>query len=105
VGVRYTQAWIEGRGAVPLYNLMEDAATAEICRTQLWQWIRLGADLDDGRTITSELFVGLLTDEMADLRRDFPSPRLEDAAHLFTRMVLADDLEEFLTLPAYELIA
>jgi len=104
VGVRYTQAWIEGRGAVPLYNLMEDAATAEICRTQLWQWIKLAAELDDGRVITSELFVGLLTQEMAGLRRDFPSPRLEDAAHLFSRMVLADTLEEFLTLPAYELI-
>lgn len=105
VGVRYTQAWIEGRGAVPLYNLMEDAATAEICRTQLWQWIKLGAALDDGRVITSELFVSLLTDEMASLRRDFPSPRLEDAAHLFSRMVLADTLEEFLTLPAYDLLA
>jgi malate synthase len=105
VGVRYTQAWIEGRGAVPLYNLMEDAATAEICRTQLWQWIRLGADLADGRQMTSQLFVSLLTEEMADLRRDFPSPRLEDAALLFSRMVLSDTLEEFLTLPAYELIA
>lgn len=105
VGVRYTQAWIEGRGAVPLYNLMEDAATAEICRTQLWQWIRLGADLADGRQMSSQLFVGLLTEEMADLRRDFPSPRLEDAALLFSRMVLSDTLEEFLTLPAYELIA
>ncbi|HWW26576.1 MAG TPA: malate synthase A [Caulobacter sp.] len=105
VGVRYTQAWIEGRGAVPLYNLMEDAATAEICRTQLWQWIRLGADLADGRQMSSQLFVSLLTEELGDLRRDFPSPRLEDAALLFSRMVLSDTLEEFLTLPAYELIA
>jgi malate synthase len=104
VGVRYTQAWIEGRGAVPLYNLMEDAATAEICRTQLWQWIRLGASLEDGREMSSTLFVGFLTEEMAGLRRDFPSARLEDAAQLFSRMVLADALEEFLTLPAYELI-
>jgi malate synthase len=104
VGVRYTQAWIEGRGAVPLYNLMEDAATAEICRTQLWQWIRLNAGLADGREMTSQLFVSLLTEEMAELRRDFPSPRLEDAALLFSRMVLSDTLEEFLTLPAYELI-
>jgi len=104
VGVRYTQAWLEGRGAVPLYNLMEDAATAEICRTQLWQWIRLGAALDDGRVLTSELFISLFTQEMADLRRDFASPRLETAAELFTRMVLSDSLEEFLTLPAYELI-
>jgi malate synthase len=104
VGVRYTQAWIEGRGAVPLYNLMEDAATAEICRTQLWQWIRLGASLDDGREMSSEFFISLLTEEMAGLRRDFASPRLEDAALLFSRMVLSETLEEFLTLPAYELI-
>jgi malate synthase len=60
----------------------------------------LGAELDDGRPMTSELFVGLLTEEMADLRRDFASPRLEEAALLFSRMVLADALEEFLTLPA-----
>lgn len=104
VGVRYTQAWLEGRGAVPLYNLMEDAATAEICRTQLWQWVRLGAELDDGRVLSPELFVSLFTQEMTELRREFGSPRLEEAAHLFTRMVLSDTLEEFLTLPAYELI-
>jgi malate synthase len=104
VGIRYTQAWIEGRGAVPLYNLMEDAATAEICRTQLWQWVRQEAALDDGRDLTSQLFVSLLTEEMASLRRDFPSPRLEEAAQLFVQMVLSDTLEEFLTLPAYQLI-
>ncbi len=105
VGVRYTQAWLEGRGAVPLYNLMEDAATAEICRTQLWQWVRLAAELDDGRVLTSELFIGLFTQEMGDLRREHGSPKLEEAAHLFTRMVLEEGMEEFLTLPAYELIA
>jgi hypothetical protein len=64
----------------------------------------LGAELDDGRQMTSQLFVSLLTEEMADLRRDFASPRLEEAALLFSRMVLSDTLEEFLTLPAYELI-
>ncbi len=89
---------------MPLYNLMEDAATAEISRTQLWQWVRLGAALDDGRALSSELFVSLFTQEMADLRRDFGSSRLEDAAHIFTRMVLSDGLEEFLTIPAYELL-
>ncbi len=104
VGVRYTQAWIEGRGAVPLYNLMEDAATAEICRTQLWQWVKMAAPLDDGRPLTSDLLIGLFTNEMIDLRRDFPSPRLEEAAALFVGMVLAESLEEFLTLPAYRLI-
>ncbi|MBC7669711.1 MAG: malate synthase A [Gemmatimonadaceae bacterium] len=104
VGVRYTQAWIEGRGAVPLYNLMEDAATAEICRTQLWQWLRFGAALDDGRDLSSELFVSFFTQELTELRQHFPSDRLEDAAQLFSRMVLTEALDEFLTLPAYEMI-
>ena len=105
VGVRYTQAWLEGRGAVPLYNLMEDAATAEISRTQLWQWVRLRAALDDGRAVTPDLFSRLLDQEMAALRRDFFTDRLEDAAGLFADMVLSPHLVEFLTLPAYELIA
>ncbi|WP_426009972.1 malate synthase A [Caulobacter sp. DWR2-3-1b2] len=104
VGVRYTQAWIEGRGAVPLYNLMEDAATAEICRTQLWQWLRFNAALDDGRDLSSELFVSFFTQELTELRQHFPSDRLEDAAQLFSRMVLTEALDEFLTLPAYEMI-
>ena len=102
VGVRYTQAWLEGRGAVPLYNLMEDAATAEISRTQLWQWIKLGADLENGVRVTPALFKGMLEEEMIGLRRDFPSPRLEEASALFSQMALAEGLEEFLTLPAYE---
>jgi len=104
VGVRYTQAWMEGRGAVPLYNLMEDAATAEISRTQLWQWVRLGAKLDDGRTMDAPLFEALFEDEMAALRKQFPSPRLEEAGKLFHQMVLDPALVEFLTLPAYEVI-
>ena len=104
VGVRYTQAWLEGRGAVPLYNLMEDAATAEISRTQLWQWMHLKAALDDGRIVTPDLFLGMMDEEVAILRRDWPSERLEDAADLFAGMVCADDLVEFLTLPAYDLI-
>ena len=104
VGVRYTQAWIEGRGAVPLYNLMEDAATAEICRTQLWQWLRFNAALDDGRDLSSELFVSFFTQELTELRQHFPSDRLEDAAQLFSRMVLTEALDEFITLPAYEMI-
>lgn len=104
VGVRYTQAWLEGRGAVPLYNLMEDAATAEISRTQLWQWTRLGASLEDGRSMSEALFAALFEDEMDGLRRDFPSPRLEEASRLFRQLVLADRLEEFLTSPAYEVL-
>ena len=67
VGVQYIAAWLGGRGAVPLYNLMEDAATAEICRAQLWQWLRFEAPLDDGRALTRELFAALLDEEMAPL--------------------------------------
>ncbi len=104
VGIRYTQAWLEGRGAVPLYNLMEDAATAEISRTQLWQWVKLGASLDDGRIVSAGLFDALMRDEMAALNRDYFSDSLADAARLFAEMVLADELVEFLTLPAYDLV-
>ncbi len=104
VGVRYTQAWLEGRGAVPLYNLMEDAATAEISRSQLWQWTRLGAALEGGQTLDRALFDRLFDDELASLRRDYASPRLEEAATLFHGMVIAETLGEFLTSPAYAVL-
>jgi len=101
VGVQYIAAWLSGRGAVPLYNLMEDAATAEICRTQLWQWLKFAAPLDDGRTLTRPLFDALLAEEMAALPH---GERLDEAQSLFEALVLADDCAEFLTLPAYALI-
>ena len=99
VGIRYIAAWLSGRGAVPLYNLMEDAATAEICRTQLWQWLEYGAALDDGRTFIRDVFGTLVAEEMAALPAD---DRLPEARRLFVDLVLADDCAEFLTLPAYE---
>jgi malate synthase len=98
VGVQYIAAWLAGRGAVPLYNLMEDAATAEICRTQLWQWLRFAAPLDDGRTMSRELFDTILAEEMAALPA---SAALDEARSLFVDLVTADELEEFLTIPAY----
>jgi len=109
VGVQYIEAWLRGRGAVPLYNLMEDAATAEICRAQIWQWLRLGAELNDGRKVTPELFKSTLGDEMNKLRAAFTpavfeSGRFSEAIALFSDMSLAKDFEEFLTLPAYKLI-
>ena len=64
VGVQYIEAWLRGRGAVPLYNLMEDAATAEISRAQVWQWLHLKAKLDDGRVVTPDLFRDAVADEM-----------------------------------------
>jgi malate synthase len=98
VGVQYIAAWLGGRGAVPLYNLMEDAATAEICRTQLWQWLRFAAPLDDGRAMTRDLFDSILAEEMAALPA---SAALDEARKLFVDLVTADDLAEFLTIPAY----
>jgi malate synthase len=109
VGVQYIEAWLRGRGAVPLYNLMEDAATAEISRAQTWQWLNLGATLDDGRQVTPDLFKTALSDEMNKLRNAFTpavfeSGRFAEAIKLFSDMSLARDFEEFLTLPAYRLI-
>ena len=106
VGVQYIEAWLRGKGAVPLYNLMEDAATAEISRAQLWQWIKAGARLDDGRPVTADLFATLLDEEMTALR-DALSPKVYDAGRfaeaiaLFSDMTLSDNFAEFLTLPAY----
>jgi malate synthase len=101
VAVQYIATWLSGRGAVPLYNLMEDAATAEICRAQLWQWLRFEAPLDDGRPLTLDLFEDWLADELARLG---DLPNLQPAARLLHELVTADDFEEFLTLPAYELL-
>jgi malate synthase len=98
VGVQYLAAWLGGKGAVPLYNLMEDAATAEICRAQLWQWLKFEAPLDDGRALTRDLFDALFDDEVGLLAE---VPHVQDAADLFHDMVVADEFEEFLTLPAY----
>jgi malate synthase len=103
VGVQYVESWLRGTGAVAIFNLMEDAATAEIARGQLWQWRRHGARLDDGRPVTAELYRQLRDDELAKLRR-FEGDRFDDARALVDRLVLADEFEEFLTLPAYELV-
>ena len=99
VGVQYLAAWLGGKGAVPLYNLMEDAATAEISRAQLWQWLHFGAELDDGRTFDRELFDSLF-DEEVGLLQDVDN--ISEAAELFREMIVSDGFTEFLTLPAYE---
>jgi malate synthase len=101
VAVQYIAAWLDGRGAVPLYNLMEDAATAEICRAQLWQWLRFEALFDDGRRFSRDLFEDWLADELAKLGG---IPNLKPAARLLHELVTANEFEEFLTLPAYELL-
>ncbi|HEU4695475.1 MAG TPA: malate synthase A [Sphingomicrobium sp.] len=101
VGVQYLAAWLGGKGAVPLYNLMEDAATAEICRTQLWQWRKYEAPLNDGRRFTLDLFEQWFDEEVGLLAE---VPNIAEAARLMHNMIVADDLVEFLTLPAYELL-
>jgi malate synthase len=101
VGVQYLAAWLGGKGAVPLYNLMEDAATAEICRTQLWQWLKFEAPLADGRAFTLDLFEQWFDEEVGLLAE---VPNIAEAARLMHNMIVADDLVEFLTLPAYELL-
>ncbi len=98
VGLRYMAAWLEGRGAVPLYNLMEDAATAEISRAQLWQWQRFGAALDDGRVVTPQLLEAMIGEELLDLN----DAGIAEAAGLFRALVFGERFEEFLTTPAYQ---
>jgi malate synthase len=101
VGVQYLAAWLDGKGAVPLYNLMEDAATAEISRSQLWQWLHFEAPLSNGQAFTRDLFDRLFDTEVHALA---DVPNIEEAAALFRQMIVADEFEEFLTLPAYELL-
>ena len=108
VGVQYLEAWLRGNGCVPLYNLMEDAATAEICRTQVWQWIKHPTGiLSDGQKINIELFRRVLREELGKIREAVGAKRLDSgrfvlAADIFDRISTAPELVEFLTLPAYE---
>jgi malate synthase len=107
VGVQYLEAWLRGNGCVPIYNLMEDAATAEISRAQVWQWLKHGVVLDTGKTLTKELFATIVAEEMNKVRGEvgearFAKGKFEKARELFGRLSTADTFEEFLTLPAYE---
>jgi malate synthase len=101
--IQYVEAWLRGQGAVAIFNLMEDAATAEIARSQLWQWVHHGATLDDGRKVTADLYRKLRDEELAKLTR-FEGNRYQDAVKLVDGMVLSDTFAEFLTIPAYELV-
>ncbi len=108
VGVRYLEAWLRGSGCVPIHNLMEDAATAEISRTQVWQWLHHAATLDDGRTVTPELFRCVLNDELRKAKDElgdrYAESRFDDAARLFEQLSASPAFVEFLTLPAYDLL-
>lgn len=106
VGIQYIESWLRGSGCVPLYNLMEDAATAEIARSQVWQWMHHNAQLEDGRVITEPLFRHMVDEEMGALQRALGDSRFSDgefsrAIELFTTMSSSDYFEPFLTIPAY----
>jgi malate synthase len=110
VGIQYVEAWLGGQGCVPLYNLMEDAATAEISRAQIWQWVRHGARTAGGQKITIERFDATLREELQVIAGEigpsrFAAGRFEAAADLFGAMIRKPEFDEFLTLPAYERLA
>ncbi len=109
VGVQYMEAWLRGRGAVPIYNMMEDAATAEISRAQIWQFIRYGVALEGGITVTPEWFQTVYAEEMDKVRAEvgekaWAAGRFPEASKLFSEMSLAPAFADFLTLPAYQMI-
>jgi malate synthase len=110
VGVQYLESWLRGNGCVPLYHLMEDAATAEICRAQLWQCLRHGARTSDGAAVTVARFDSLLHAELARIHGEVGAARLAEgvfpsAARLFEQMIKSESFDEFLTLPAYDLLS
>ncbi len=106
VGLQYLASWLSGTGAVAIFNLMEDAATAEISRSQVWQWLHNDIALAEGPTVTRELVERIVTEELDKIRTQlgggYDAPRFEQATALFKEVALADDYVEFLTLPAYE---
>ena len=100
VGLQYLESWLRGSGCVPIYNLMEDAATAEICRSQVWQWVKHGATLSDGRHVTQEI----VRRAIAEQKNKLKGGRMAAAAEIFERMMTSADFAEFLTLEAYDYI-
>lgn len=106
VAIQYTEAWLRGNGAVAINNLMEDAATAEIARSQVWQWLHHDGVLDDGRKVTPELYRQIFDDEVEKIKQawgeaNVAKSRLAEAALLFDNLVTSEQLSDFLTLPAY----
>ena len=109
VAIQYISSWLRGKGAAAIHGMMEDAATAEIARAQVWQWVRHGAQLDDGRTITAEFVRELETSELQRIREEIGDDewfenegRPNLSREIFEEVALADVFVEFLTLPAYE---
>ena len=108
IGIQYMGAWLAGTGCVPIFNLMEDAATAEISRAQIWHWIRSPKGvLEDGRKVSRELFQQLVPQELVKVReilgeKGYAAGKYEEGAKMFEELTLSDDFAEFLTLPAYD---
>jgi len=108
VGIQYIESWLRGKGAAPIYNLMEDAATAEISRSQVWQWIHNpNGILNDGRKVTKELFQRVIVEELNKIKEEvgeqnYLMGRYKEASELFTKSSLREEFEEFLTIPGYE---
>ena len=110
VGIQYIESWLNGRGAAPIYNLMEDAATAEISRAQVWQWVRHPKGvLDDGRKVDMAMYETFKEKELQRIKSElgeerFNSGRFDEAAELFDKLIKEDTFYDFLTLPAYEIL-
>ncbi len=109
VGIQYLASWLRGTGAAAIFNLMEDAATAEISRSQLWQWVHHGAVLDDGHLLTRELVRAVADEEMEKIRQavgddNYAMGKYAEARRVFEEVALGEEFTEFLTVPAYELI-
>jgi malate synthase len=107
VGMQYIESWLRGTGAAAIFNLMEDAATAEISRSQVWQWVHHGATMNTGQRITRELVLKLIQEELDTIGRNLSGDarsanRFDEARQLFEQVALSDRFIEFLTLPAYD---
>jgi len=109
VGLQYIESWLRGNGAAGINNLMEDAATAEISRSQVWQWVHGSVELAEGTTVTDALVRTVISEELDKIRaavgaEAYGAGRWDQARTVFEQVALADDFVDFLTLPAYELI-
>ena len=107
IGLQYIEAWLSGNGCVPLYNLMEDAATAEISRAQLWQWIKHECKLASGESVDSSLSIKILEEELIEIKEEIGANRFKNgkftlASQLFKSMITSEKFDDFLTLPAYQ---
>jgi malate synthase len=107
VGIQYLESWLRGSGCVPIYNLMEDAATAEICRAQVWQWVEYNAKLDDGRPVTDLLVEEFIAEQVCQIRDKigvdrFNQGRYPLASDILEKLMIGSEFPEFLTLVAYD---